>query len=607
MPTPRRGLNLMRALRLIWLSSPGPVTGLALITVGAGLVPAAQIALTARLVQAVADTIAGSARIDTAVRTAVLVGLVTLVSSLLSTAHQYTTTILQMRLANSVSRQILEKAARLDLEHFENDKYYDGLQRAGRESSSRPYQLVTDLMGVIELLITLAATIGLLSSWDPRLALIVVIAPVPSLIANLIFARKSFDTEFQRAPERRRVAYLHGLLTNDRAVKEIRLLQLTDLFVGRYREAIDRFHATDRSLVRRQTFVAVPLSVLSVAITAGSMICAVLTTVSAGLIGQFTGFVQAIARVQTAVSGLLGVVGTVYRNTLFVGNLFDFLDLPESGLTSGNRPFPARLRIGIEFRDVRFRYPGSPRDALDGVSFLLPAGRCVAVVGANGAGKTTLVKLLTRLYQPTSGTILIDGVPIEEYDVTGLRRNIGVIFQDFVQYETTVQENIGFGRVEDLNDRDRVRRAAVSSRAETFLEDLPEGYDSMLGRLFENGSQLSLGQWQKVALARAFIRQAPVMVLDEPTASIDAEAEEEIFGRFRTITSGTTALLIAHRFSTVRIADHIIVIQNRRVAEQGSHDELLAGGGLYARLFRMQAAGYVDSRPPVADVAHAPS
>jgi ATP-binding cassette subfamily B protein len=376
------------------------------------------------------------------------------------------------------------------------------------------------------------------------------------------------------------------------------LLQLSDLFVSRYREAIDRFFRVDRSLQRKQTAVGVPLSLLTVAVSSGSLIYALLTTIEAGLIGQFTAFVQAISRVQTSINGLMGTIGSVYKNTLFVGNLFSFLDLPESSIASGRLAFPVKLRIGIEFRDVSFAYPGSTRAALNGLSCLLPAGKCVAVVGANGAGKTTLVKLLTRLYEPISGSILIDGVPIEQYEINDLRRNIGVIFQDFIQYETTVQENIGFGRVEDLDDRDRVRAAAASSRAAEFLEALPAGYDAMLGRLFENGTQLSLGQWQKVALARAFIRQAPVMVLDEPTASIDAEAEEEIFGRLREIAKGSTSLLIAHRFSTVRMADHIIVLEHGRVAEQGSHDELLEAEGIYARLFLLQAAGYIDVDGP---------
>jgi ATP-binding cassette subfamily B protein len=324
------------------------------------------------------------------------------------------------------------------------------------------------------------------------------------------------------------------------------------------------------------------------------MIYAMIATISIGLIGQFSAFILAVSRVQASSQLLVAAIGKLYKDALFIGNLLEFLDLPESTIASGRRPFPRRLTHGIEFRDVTFIYPGTDRVALDRLTCLLPAGKCVAVVGANGAGKTTLVKLLTRLYEPTSGQILIDGAPIEEYDLADLRRNIGVIFQDFIQYEMTVQENIGFGRVEDLGDRERIRTAAEQSTAAEFLERLPQGYDTMLGRLFEGGHQLSGGQWQKVALARAFVRQAPVVILDEPTAAIDAEAEAEIFGRLREIAYNATALLIAHRFSTVRMADHIIVVDEGRLIEQGSHDELLLAEGTYARLFMLQATGYIE-------------
>lgn len=289
---------------------------------------------------------------------------------------------------------------------------------------------------------------------------------------------------------------------------------------------------------------------------------------------------------------LLGIAA-LYKDSLFLGNLFDFFALPERQLKGGTRAFPDKLRKGIEFRDVRFVYPGTDRVVLDGVSFTIPAGRCVALVGQNGAGKTTLVKLLTRLYEPSGGRILVDDVPIEEYDIDDLQRHMGVIFQDFIRYELPVRDNIGFGRVEARQDTERVAEAARAAGAEGIVESLPQKYDTMLGRHFEDGHQLSGGQWQKMALSRAFMRRAPVVVLDEPTAAIDAEAEAEIFTRLKEIARGATSLVIAHRFSTVRMADHIVVVENGKVIEHGVHQDLVRADGVYARLFRLQASGYL--------------
>jgi ATP-binding cassette subfamily B protein len=297
--------------------------------------------------------------------------------------------------------------------------------------------------------------------------------------------------------------------------------------------------------------------------------------------------------VQSATSGLLTSLGQLYEHTLYLRNLFEFLDVAPLERRSGSRPFPSELRLGIEFRHVSFRYPGTERLILSDVSFHCPAGSCVALVGRNGAGKTTIVKLLTRLYEPSAGQILIDGVPIEEYNLDDLRKHIGTIFQDFVQYELPVADNIGFGNLEERGNRSSLEQAARASGAAAFVERLEHGYETRLGRLFEKGEQLSVGQWQKIALARAFIGQAPIVVLDEPTASIDAEAEAEIFGTLRLAARGATTLLIAHRFSTVRMADRILVLEQGRLHEEGTHEALMRAQGLYARLFSLQAAGYL--------------
>ncbi|MFD7342577.1 ABC transporter ATP-binding protein [Streptomyces violascens] len=349
----------------------------------------------------------------------------------------------------------------------------------------------------------------------------------------------------------------------------------------------------DRGLARRQSATVGALGLLSVLASSGALLWAIHSSAGTGQVGQLAGYLQAIGTVQVSAHAMLLGFASLYKDTLFLGNLFGFLDLPERQIRSGTRPFPDRLTKGIEFRGVSFTYPGTRQAILDGLTFQIPAGKCVALVGQNGAGKTTLVKLLTRMYEPTGGQILIDDVPIEEYDLDDLQRNMGVIFQDFIKYEMSVRHNIGFGRIEAMDDEQRIRDAAVQGGAASIVEDLPGHYDTMLGRHFEEGHQLSGGQWQKIALSRAFMRRAPIVVLDEPTAAIDAEAEAEIFGHLRGIAQEATSLVIAHRFSTVRIADKIIVIKGGQLVEEGTHDELLKADRTYAYLFRLQASGYL--------------
>jgi ATP-binding cassette subfamily B protein len=452
--------------------------------------------------------------------------------------------------------------------------------------------LFADVISVLQQTVTLLSVIVVLFAWDPWTAVLIVVAPLPALAANLHFGRRGFEIEHRRAADRRHAAYLQALIVNDQAYKEIHLLRLGPELLRRYLDQLRSFYAADRSLARRRTVVSLPLGLLSVAVAGGALLRALLDTIARGTIGQFTGFVQAIGTVSNSAALLVGTAGQLHQNALFVSNLFEFLDLPESTIRGGDRRFPQRLTYGIEFRNVTFTYPGTSTTAIRGLSCLLPAGSCVAVVGPNGAGKTTLVKLLTRLYEPTSGQILVDGVPIDRYDLADLRRGIGVIFQDFVQYELSAAENIGFGRIEDLTDEARIRWSARMSGAATALETLPDGYQTTLGRMFRDGHQLSIGQWQRVALARAFMSRAPVVILDEPTASIDANAEAEIFDRLHEITAGATAILIAHRFSTVRMADHILVLAGGRLVESGTHEQLLDAHGTYAHLYTIQASAY---------------
>ncbi|MCO1577313.1 ABC transporter ATP-binding protein/permease [Crossiella sp. SN42] len=591
-----RDNDWLRIAAMLWRLSPVRVSALILVTVAVSVVPAVQLQLTASAVQSVADAVTtGSTEGLTGqvLFVGLLIVAVSVAAHLSGVWHQYLDAVLRLHLATAVGEQVMCKGTRMDLQDYENADSYDKLQRAFQESSgSNIHQLFADTLSTARELITIVSVSAVLFSWHPWIALLILLAPVPSALAQMWYGKKMYEIEYERAADRRRLLYFQYLTTTDHSFKEVRLFQLGDFFIGRYRELVHRFLKVDRSINRRQSVAFGLLGLISVLASGAALIYAMLTTMGSGQIGQLAGYLQAIGVVQASGQALLVGLAMLFQNKLFVSNLFELFDLPERQIGGGSRPFPARLSRGIEFREVSFTYPGTSERVLDRVSFTMPAGECVALVGQNGAGKTTLVKLLTRLYEPTAGQILIDGVPIQEYDLDDLRRNMGVIFQDYIRYEMSVRHNIGFGAVEHLQDTDRVRKAAIASGADTVVEGLGGGYDAMLGRHFAEGSQLSGGQWQKVALARAFMRGAPVVVLDEPTAAIDAEAEAEIFGRFRTIARTSTSLLVAHRFSTVRIADRIIVIEGGRLIEQGTHAELMRRDGHYAYLFNLQAAGY---------------
>ena len=587
-----------RVLVLIWKTNPWYVTWLVVFTFLGGLIPSLQIQVTSQIIQNAAEAIQEgrpTQLVHLAIFFGFLQGGLMAISSLLGVGQQQLQSLLQTKLANTIAIQIMEKAIELDVQYFEDDEFYDKLQRANRESSYRPYQIFWQMVTIGSQCVTLISVVVVLLYWNWWLGLLILIAPLPSVAAQIFYGQQSYKIERERTQQYRRLSYFQFLTTNSHSVKEIRLFRLGDHILGRYKQLYHDFYKVDSDLVKRETRASVPFTILTNVVSAGAQIYAISITIAGGHIGFLAGYMQAIAVVQHTVEALLWGVSQLYQNNLFVNNLFEFLDVAPYKIANGKRPVPERLESGIEFRGVSFRYPGTTDMVLQDLNLFLKAGECVALVGHNGAGKTTLVKLLTRLYEPTAGQILLDGVPLEEYDTQDVRRHISVIFQDFVHYEMAVRENVGFGYVEELDNDDRIRLATAQSGAASMIEELPKKYDTTLGRMFEKGHELSIGQWQKMALARAFMRRAPVVVLDEPTSSIDAESESEIFGRLQQIAAGATTLLIAHRFSTVRMADRIIVIKQGKIIEDGTHEALLASDGTYAHLFRLQAAGYVSS------------
>jgi ATP-binding cassette subfamily B protein len=586
-----------RAFRLVWETSPGATLGLAFLTLGGALLPAAQGWVGKLIVDSVVLAIQSPAEPEKtrAVFFLLILELALFLSStLISQARGLLQQILQLGLGNKINGEVIRKALTLDLAYFENPEFYDRLQNARRQGDQRPVDLIDDSFMIVQNMITLASFAVLLYRFSPWVVVILLVTTIPAFVAEARYSQEAFRLLTWRAPETRRLNYLSRLLTEDSSVKEVKLFNLGESLLQRYLNLFDKFFREDRSLAVRRTLAGFALGLIATAGFYGSYAWIVWETVQSKItLGDMTLYLTIFRQGQTTFQRILSAVSGIYENNLFMANLFDFLALkPEMTTASHPAALSVPLRRGIEFRGVSFRYPGSERWALREIDLHIRPEEKIALVGANGAGKTTLVKLLTRLYDPTEGRILIDGADIREIDPVSLRQRIGVIFQDFVRYQLLARENVGVGQIEALEDLDRIMEAARKSGAHPVIEKLPEGYQTMLGRWFNKGLELSLGEWQKIALGRAFMRDAEVLILDEPTSSLDAQTEYEIFQRFKELTAGKIALLISHRFSTVRMADRIAVIHDGRLAEIGSHDELVRHGGIYAQLFALQAEGY---------------
>jgi ATP-binding cassette, subfamily B, bacterial len=586
-----------QALRLVWQANPVATVGLGFLTLGGALLPAAQAWVGKLIVDGVVASIQKGNDPDQ-VRTVFYYLIIELILFLLSTGINHSRRLIQqliqLQLANQIRSEIIRKALTLDLAFFEHPDFYDRLQNARREGGYKPVELINDTFQIVQNMITLISFAALMLRFSPWLVLILLATSIPAFIAETRFSEQGFRLLTRRAPETRQINYLSRLLTEDTAAKEIKLFNLGSTLLKRYKTLFDKFFQEDKSLAVRRALVGFSLGLVATLGFYGSYAWIVWRTVQGMIsLGDMTLYLSIFRQGQSTFQSILAGVGNIYENNLFMAHYFEFLELkPQMQVATPAEKLPASLTRGIEFRGVGFRYPESDEWVLRGIDLKILPGEKIALVGHNGAGKTTLIKLLSRLYDPTEGTILIDGTDIRELDPLDLRQKIGVIFQDFVRYHLPVSENIGFGQIEAADRMDKIVDSARKSGADAMIENLPQGYQTMLGRWFHGGHELSLGQWQRVALARAFMRDAEILVLDEPTASLDAQTEYEIFQHFKELTDGKMAILISHRFSTVRMADRIVVIEGGRVAENGSHEELLRREGIYARLFSMQAEGY---------------
>jgi ATP-binding cassette subfamily B protein len=583
-----------RTLALVYKASPGGTIALSALTLVAALVPLA----IAYVGKAIVDAVVAHDGATTARLVALELALVG-TQSLVTRVNGFVRSQLGARLGIDVNVTILEKALTMSLAHFEDAEYYDQLTRARREASSRPISVVAGIFSLVQNAITLAGYIALLVKFSALAVVALVVASVPATVAEVKFSGAAFRMKNWRSQDTRKLNYLEYVLANDAHAKEVKLLGIGPILLERFKALAEAFYAEDKKLSARRSTWGYLLSLIGTLAFYG---CYALMAIAAAAgelaLGTMVLYVAAFRQGQSAFQAILSAVSGMYEDNLYMSNLFAFLALPSDDPTLVAQAPRAGLAApeafrGVVFEDVGFRYPGSEAWAVRHVDMKVPHGERIALVGHNGAGKTTLIKLLTRLYAPTEGRILLDGRDLAEWDRAELHARFGVVFQDFNQYQLSARENVGFGSAPHVGDDDRLARAIDRGGATPVVEKLTKGLDTQLGRWFKDGAELSGGQWQKVALARAFMREeADMLVLDEPTAALDAEAEHAVFERFHELAAGRTTVVISHRFPTVRMADRILVLEKGEIVEEGSHDALVAQKGLYAKLFDLQAQGY---------------
>jgi ATP-binding cassette subfamily B protein len=589
-------LPLRRTLAMIWRAAAALSTTRVLLLVVQGILPLVAL----YLMKLIVDAVQAAARTGDASafgRIAWLIafaGGVALATAALRSINTLVSEAQTFVVSDYLHGVLHEKSSQMDLQYYEQAEYYDRLHRAQQQSSFRTTRIVNSLASVLQSGVSLVGVAGLLLAFNPLLGTILFVAVIPGAYVRVKHSRTAFQWERRRTPAEREARYFDVMLTDNAHAKEVRIFHLGPLFIERYREVRNRIRGERMRLIRDRTLGDLGGQVAAIIAVFAAFAYIALRAVRGTItLGDMVMYFGAFQRAQDFFRDMLGGITTLYEDNLFLTNFYEFLDLEPKVLTPGQpRTFPRPLRQGIEFRGVTFRYPTSGVEVLRGVDLIVRPGEHVALVGPNGSGKTTLVKLLCRLYDPTEGAITIDGIDLRELDPAELRRQISIIFQDYARFNLTARENIAFGDAWSRPSHQRVQSAAEHAGADDVIARLKQGYDSVLGHLFLDGVELSIGEWQKVALARAFMRESSIIVFDEPTSALDARAEYEVFEKLHRLAEGRAALMISHRLSTVRMADRIYVLEEGRIVEAGAHVELVERGGTYAQLFETQARYY---------------
>jgi ATP-binding cassette, subfamily B, bacterial len=598
MPLPtklQRLLQLRRAMRLVWQSTPGWTLFNLLLLVLRAILPLASLYLMKLIVDGVTLALRAShPDFKPVLWLIILMGGVSLAGVIANTLAALVGENQGQAVTDHIQSLIHAKSVEVDLEYYENPAYYDTLHRAQQEAPYRPVRILSGLLQVGQSSLALVALIGLLLSLHWIVAGVLLLAALPGLFVRLHDSQRLYAWQRERTTAERKAWYIQWVLTSGEHAKEVRQFDLGSLFIQRFRALRSRLREERLRLAKHRSFSELITQSASTLAIYGALAYIAWRTVEGGLtLGELVMYYQAFQRGQSYLTEILGGLATLYEDSLFITNLYEFLDLkPRIVSPSSPSLVPASLREGIFFDHVRFGYPGEEQPVLDDVSMEIHPGEHIALVGANGAGKTTLVKLLCRLYDPSAGRILLDGMDLRAFETAALRRQISVLFQDYAHYQLSARENIWLGESSQSPNEERIRAAAKSAGADKLIEGLPHGYDTILGNWFDEGHELSIGQWQKIALARVFLREAQILVLDEPTSALDAAAEHEVIQKFRQLAAGCTTILISHRFSTVRMAERIFFLSKGKIIESGSHEELLQQAGEYARLFKLQAGNY---------------